>query len=88
MESQRTGWFMPARADLEALASTYSNSAIARACGVSETTVRKWLKKLGLPNRGKAASKADEDLNGRGGRAGSPHREEGLPIRSAEAAAG
>ena len=58
MESQRTGWFMPAGADLEHLTSTYSNSAIARACGVSETTVRKWLRKLGLPNRGKAGAKA------------------------------
>jgi integrase len=54
MESQRTGWFMPARADLEHLTSTYSNSATARACGVSETTMRKWLKKLGLPSGGKA----------------------------------
>ncbi len=58
MESQRTGWFMPAGADLKHLASTYSNSAIGRACGVSETTVRKWLRKLGLPNRGKAGAKA------------------------------
>ena len=58
MKSQRTGWFMPARADMEHLASIYSNRAIARACGVSETTVRKWLKKLGLPNRGKTGARA------------------------------
>ena len=57
MESQRTGWFMPARADMERLVSTYSNTAIADACGVSETTVRKWLKKLGLP-RARTGAKA------------------------------
>ena len=56
MES-RTGWFMPARADMERLISIYSNRAIADACGVSETTVRKWLKKLGLSS-GKTGAKA------------------------------
>jgi integrase len=58
MESQRTGWFMPARADMEHLVEAYSNSAIARACGVSETTVRKWLAKLGIPSRGKSKARA------------------------------
>jgi integrase len=58
MESQRTGWFMPAGADLEDLAATYSNSAIARACGVSETTVRKWFKKLGILSQRKATTRA------------------------------
>ena len=52
MESQRTGWFMPARADMEHLIATYNNSAIARACGVSETTVRKWLIKRRFRARG------------------------------------
>jgi len=41
MDCQRTGWFMPAPEDMKHLASTYTNTAIARACGVSETTVRK-----------------------------------------------
>ncbi|MCY2994740.1 MAG: helix-turn-helix domain-containing protein [Planctomycetota bacterium] len=58
MECQRTGWFMPAPADMEHLASTYSNSAIARACGVSETTVRKWLSKLGMSSRRKGIARA------------------------------
>lgn len=48
MKSQGDNWFMPARSDLETLAVNYSNSTIARACGVSETTVRKWLKKLAI----------------------------------------
>ena len=58
LKSQRTGWFMPARADMERLVSTYSNRAIAHACGVSETTVRKWLTKWGLSNRGKTGARA------------------------------
>ncbi len=53
MGSQRAGWFMPARTDLEHLVRNYSNSAIGRACGVSETTVRKWLLKLRIPCRGR-----------------------------------
>ena len=60
LESQRTGWFMPGRADMEHLVSTYSNRAIAQACGVSEMTVRKWLKKLILFGRGKAGSRASK----------------------------
>ncbi|QDT41774.1 Tyrosine recombinase XerC [Gimesia alba] len=36
-------WFRPTNTDLAKLAADYNNSAIARACGVSETTVRKWL---------------------------------------------
>lgn len=33
----------PAEEDLKALANRFSNGSIARACGVTETTVRKWL---------------------------------------------
>jgi hypothetical protein len=41
-------WFRPSAADLGRLAGEYSNCAIARACGVTETTVRKWFAKTGL----------------------------------------
>ncbi|MCO8124756.1 site-specific integrase [Stieleria sp. TO1_6] len=40
-------WFQPAPDDLVSLANQYSNLSIAEVCGVSETTVRKWLKKQG-----------------------------------------
>ncbi|MBL4885951.1 MAG: hypothetical protein JKY95_15640, partial [Planctomycetaceae bacterium] len=40
-----TEWLKPTKADLVKLAKLYNNSAIARACSVSETTVRKWLVK-------------------------------------------
>lgn len=43
--------FRPDTDDLEGLAETYSNSAIARCCGVSEAAVRKWLKQLDLPTQ-------------------------------------
>lgn len=36
-------WFQPSPDDLVTLAKSYSNLSIAKACGVSETTVRKWL---------------------------------------------
>lgn len=62
MESQRSGWFMPSNKDLEHLAETYSNSAIARACGVSETTVRKWLKRLRMTSRRNARTRTSEIL--------------------------
>jgi hypothetical protein len=39
----RQDWFRPAPKDLGMLATEYGNSAIARACGVTETAVRKWL---------------------------------------------
>ena len=39
----REDWFRPTPEDLRELSSKYSNSAIARACGVTETAVRKWL---------------------------------------------
>ena len=41
-------WFEPTPEDLLALAQRYNNCAIARACGVSDTTVRKWLAKGGI----------------------------------------
>lgn len=41
-------WFMPSLKDLAKLAETYSNSSIGRACGVSETTVRKWFARLAI----------------------------------------
>jgi len=41
-------WFKPAPNDLAKLAQDYSNSAIARACAVTETAVRKWLTKAGI----------------------------------------
>ena len=40
-----TEYFKPTKADLIKLVKQYNNSAIARACSVSETTVRKWLVK-------------------------------------------
>ena len=41
-------WFKPTSEDLAALAEKHNNSAIDRACGVTETTVRKWLKAQGI----------------------------------------
>ena len=38
-------WFQPCRDDLRAWAKRYSNLEIAAACGVTETTVRNWLKR-------------------------------------------
>lgn len=48
------GWkesFRPTAEDLEQLTETYSNSAIARSCRVSEAAVRKWLKHLNIPTQ-------------------------------------
>ena len=39
-------WFQPCRDDLRAWAKRYSNLEIAAACGVTETTVRNWLKRM------------------------------------------
>ncbi len=39
-------WFQPQEEDLLRCTRKFSNQSIAKACGVSETTVRKWLKKL------------------------------------------
>lgn len=39
-------WFQPTEADLRSCARRFSNQSIAKACGVTETIVRNWLKKL------------------------------------------
>lgn len=44
----RSDWFKPAPADLQLLSRKYGNSAIARACGVSEAAVRQWLLANGI----------------------------------------
>jgi len=51
--SQPKRWFKPRREDLSNLIRSYSNSAIARACGVSDVTVQAWLKRQGLVRAGK-----------------------------------
>lgn len=50
---QKKKWFMPAAEDLTSLIADYSNVAIAKACGVTETTVRNWLSRLVLRRHGK-----------------------------------
>jgi integrase len=46
-------WFMPSADDLGELLSEYSNCSIAKACGVSEQTVRKWNERFGLSRAGR-----------------------------------
>jgi len=41
-------WFKPTTSDLKKLTSEFNNCAIARACAVTETTVRKWLISAGI----------------------------------------
>jgi integrase len=53
MKSQAKKWFMPGRDDLADLIQRYSNCALARACGVSEQTVRNWLSRLSLERTAK-----------------------------------
>ncbi|MCY2994788.1 MAG: tyrosine-type recombinase/integrase [Planctomycetota bacterium] len=53
-------WFMPTHADLRRLIGDYSNCSIARACGVSEQTVRNWLQKSALERLGKVARLGEE----------------------------
>ena len=48
----KAGALRPTVQQLSRLAQKYSNAAIARACGVSETAVRKWLSKAGLVSCG------------------------------------
>jgi len=43
-----TRWFEPCRDDLVGLVNQFSNLSIAKACGVSEMTIRKWLKREGI----------------------------------------
>jgi len=42
---QQGQWFMPSAADLAQLLPVYSNCSIAKACGVSERTMRKWMER-------------------------------------------
>ena len=53
MPSQTKPWFMPATDDLADLIQRYTNCAIAKACSVSDVTVKTWLVKLGLERKGK-----------------------------------
>jgi DNA-binding transcriptional MerR regulator len=41
-------WFKPSATDLAMLLPVYSNCSIAKACGVSERTMRKWMERDGL----------------------------------------
>ena len=45
---------MPSSSDLAELIQSYSNCAIAKACGVSDVTVRNWLVRRGLTRSGRA----------------------------------
>lgn len=54
-------WFRPTPEDLGKLSSKYGNSAIARACGVTEAAVRKWLTQDAI-TRLSASSKAPHDI--------------------------
>ena len=48
-------WFMPSAADLAGLVLIYSNCSIAKACGVSEQTVRTWLHRQSITRAGRLA---------------------------------
>ena len=43
-----SAWFRPSDSDLPRLGKRFSNLSIAAACGVTDTTVRKWLKQAGI----------------------------------------
>ncbi len=62
-----TTWFKPSVKDLRRLVKRYKNSAIARACGVTEAAVRKWLKEAGVrtDKSGHLSSQIDDDLVGK-----------------------
>ena len=59
-KSQSKKWFMPKPEDLATLIRSYSNCAIARACGVSNVTIQKWLDRHGLKRTGKIACYGSE----------------------------
>jgi integrase len=59
MGSQKVEWFRPTAADLSTLAQDYGQSAIARACGVSEAAVRKWLTSAGVKRQRPKNGNAD-----------------------------
>jgi len=54
-------WFKPTPNDLAMLAEEHNNCAIARACGVTETTVRKWLANAGIC-RGEEFDRHNRDI--------------------------
>ena len=51
LRSRHSNWFQPAPNVLADLIARYSNCAIAKGCGVSETTVRNWLRELELTRK-------------------------------------
>ena len=51
--------FKPSPEDLAQLTRQHTNSAIARACGVSETAVRKWIKEAGIQQNESTRSPRD-----------------------------
>jgi integrase len=59
-KSQPKKWFMPKPPDLAELILVYSNCAIARACAVSDVTVRKWLDQAGLSRTRRIGSSGSE----------------------------
>jgi integrase len=59
MKCQRK-WFMPTPEDLQILIADHSNLAIAKACGVSDVTVRNWLSRLVLRRKGKVLHFGEE----------------------------
>jgi integrase len=59
-KSQSEKWFVPKSEDLADLIRSYSNCSIARACGVSDVAVKKWLKKQGLKRTGKITNYGGE----------------------------
>ncbi len=59
-KSQPRKWFMPKPDDLADLIRSYSNCAIARACGVSDVTIQNWLDRRGLKRAGKIARYGSE----------------------------
>lgn len=59
-KSQPRKWFLPSPEDLAELIQSYSNCAVARACGISDVTVQKWLDKHGLKWTGKIACYGSE----------------------------
>jgi integrase len=52
-------WCKPVAEDLARLAQNHNNSAIARACGVTEASIRKWLREAGI-RRNTAKRKSGE----------------------------
>ena len=53
-------WFQPRPEDLATLISDDTNTAIGRACGVSEQTVRNWLRRFDLTRRGRVGKYGQE----------------------------